>query len=88
MWKGGISRQNIFRDIRSYGFNGEYLVIIFFSLTKEEKAFWSVVIYFISKENVRLGWYEAYKSASRFPCASARAHDTKVCRNVYGLPGK
>ena len=35
---------------------------IFFAY-KEEKAFWSVVIYFIAKRNVRLGWYEAYKSA-------------------------
>ena len=35
---------------------------IFFAY-KEEKAFWSVVIYYIAKRNVPLGWYEAYKSA-------------------------
>ena len=32
---------------------------IFFAY-KEEKSFWSVVIYFIAKRNVRLGWYEAF----------------------------
>ena len=72
----------------SYGFSGECLVILFFFAYKEEKAFWSIVIYFIAKRNVRLGWYEAYKSAKRSLRASTRAHNTESMRKCIRTAGK